>query len=64
MPSDEREKKQIARNNRREDKPTTPRLPKSAVWGTCLLMLGLFLLTSIGYFGYTEALSVAMLGDN
>ncbi len=63
MPSDEREKKQIARNNRREDKPTTPRLPKSAVWGTCLLMLGLFLLTSIGYFGYNSLNSSAPSGD-
>jgi len=63
MPSDEREKNQIARNNRGEDKPTTPRLPKGAMWGTCLLMLGLFLLTSIGYFGYNSLNSSAPSGN-
>src|SRR5712692_1509730 len=63
MPSYEREKKQIAHNNRGEDKPTTPRLPKGAVWGTCLLILGLFLLTSIGYFGYNSLNSSAPSGN-
>src|SRR5712692_8851199 len=63
MPSYEREKKQIARNNRGEDKPTTPRLPKGAVWGTCLLILGLFLFTSISYFGYNSLTSSAPSGD-
>src|SRR5712692_527004 len=63
MPSYETEKQPIARNNRGEDKPTTPRLPKGAVWGTCLLMLALFLLTSIGYFRYHSLNSSAPSGN-